>query len=314
MTSHSNAANGLDGMDHLVPLKEARDPNSGRYKLLPEKIEPGSLATSNSVTMTEQTKGKSTSLFVTLAEAAPTPEKVTPIPEIKPVTIQQQPPQTATTSSPPIARTQSFDLGVESQTAPAHGKVNPLGPTAAAPYGYKIVTVKKPDGTIVKVKRPLKEGEQQSTIAKKTNLTSDKKTVTQPSTHGVATRNTTTKSGSPAMLEKAAHTSPSLVPESTNHVMCIEAAPTSVRLSVLPPTLIKETTLETSKLAAISEKQIGQDNKVHVTEKELEQAGNPRQIDLAQDNGSKSARRVAKIAKLIVWTVGIMFPLFFLGK
>lgn len=65
----------------------------------------------------------------------------------------------STTAPAALAPTPAATKTTSIPSAPVKPKVDPLAPSAAAPFGYKMVTVKKPDGTIAKVRRPLKEGE-----------------------------------------------------------------------------------------------------------------------------------------------------------
>jgi len=307
VTSHSNAADEFDGMDHLIPLKEARDKNAVRYMMLPERIEPGSLATSNSVTIGEQAGGKAGPHSRTLKEGAPVPEKVTPISKLEPNITTNQPAQSTTKTSVPLASTSSSDLGAEKRTTQAQAKVDPLAPTAAAPYGYKIVTVKKPDGTIAKVKRPLKEAETAQIPVNKTFPMRDK-AVTRPSTQKGATTDSPEVTSS--THESAALSSPSVAPQSISFSEDIEAASSFHS----QPVETKENYSKTTKPSHTPKKQIMEQSEVQVTEKELEQADSPYSSALAQDEHFRSAHIVAKIAKLIVWIIGIMLPLFFLGK
>ena len=211
-------------------------------------------------------------------------DELTSVPTLKPIVAAQARPEQSTVKSLPAAATTQ-----SSTTPPSQHKVDPLAPTVAAPYGYKIITVKRPDATIAKVKRPLKQGEQATSVSTKA--------LTRPSAQK-STTTTTDNADSRAVLEikeKVTSTLPT-APRTISDTKDAEVSPS------------KTVTSTTTKLPDVSEKDIGG---VQVIEKELE---SPTTSQAATGELFKGARRFAKVVKVFIWTVAIIFPLFFLGK
>lgn len=86
----------------------------------------------------------------------------------------------------------------------------------------------------------------------------------------------------------------------------IEAALTSTRQFVP----VKEPMAITTKVPETSNSKI---DGIQTTEKELKSGVNALTPASTQDDQFKTARKVEKIAKIMIWTIGIMFPLTFLG-
>lgn len=301
-------------------IEHSRDPTAVRYNITPAKVEPEpttqvkslptTLPTSTPTTSTPAVKTNPASTSTTSSVAGPKASavtkttgtaspKVTPLlsppPETKQPSPSSQPPSGVSTAKPAQATTSPSSTAAPRNSAcPAPAKVDPLAPTAAAPYGYKIVTVRKPDGTTTKVKRPLKEGEKAPEPATKPAAKSTKPK-TQPTAEKKITTPTTDPAALPVVNEKATTTLAST--EISSNVDNVKAAPTPTP----QPAALKEVSANTTKAP-------------QVTEKELEEGSGLQPAPAPTEEWFKGARTVAKVIKFVIWVFCILLPLFFLGK
>lgn len=321
-TASDQAIGTSSGVAPSSAIKDARDPTAARYHLLPEKIQPENKTTSTGVAQGQQTGARSSpalapaiakpkttttvspatttgpSMVKTISPsdlAVPVLDAAASVSKAKAVLTGQAHPELSTTKPLPTtittpASTPAPTSHVVPASAATTARVDPLAPTAAAPHGYKIVTVKKPDGTIAKVKRPLKEGEKLPVpVVKKTTSVPTKPTAQSLRENSAATGSTIVPTFS-AMNEKVTLGLSSTAPRIVGSDKEIEAAP------------IGEGTSTTTKLPEVSEKELGG---VRITEKELERGISP-QKSATPDDRFKGARKLARIMKLFIWTVSTL--------
>lgn len=289
--------------------RDTRDSTAARYQLLPEEVQRTNRAIPRNVPQSSQVESKSTQPSATAKSGVTTTSATANATgslnaTLRPLPFVEVPETSPVKSFCPTATLQASTTATGNRKTSAPAKSDSLAPTPAAPYGYKIIKVKKPDGTIIKVKRPLKEGEKPPMHIARKPLPASVQNITQPPTQRVPSMSVTATSGAPVTNCGASHAqSPNTTGiVSTTNVM--EAIPTSGK----QPALTNGSTSTNTKLPSTYEKY---SHGVLVAENDPEQATTTQPAARMNHDGFK---RFARVDKLLIWGACILFPLLFLSK